>query len=645
MITIGFAGTERTVFDAMEPVSLANCEHLLRPRLSAANLSEYQNESGTIRFVIAVDENHEPMLFLLSSYEFHDSFSRRQFVKPFDAKGRTKLIYGKLIGDFEDQPPMFRYELRGARRSISDEASLAIFARLLAENIHLPGVTFRDLDSGIQTTAEVLPQNAEIYHAGWAVGRLMFVSSVDIPRLLATGELNVRDIVVLNDVPEDIPAFLGVVTTSAQGRLSHLDSFAHMMDFPFVYIPEDQLEPYRKFHGRHVILKVESRPATLDEVTAGLGPQIPTWKITPPLGNADFSSLLTLKAKRPIVLPAIDDVFSGVTLLSDLEPMDVTRFGAKATNLGFLHHVLGKDSVPHGLAVPYYYYSRFLSMAKVEKISLHDFIHARLARLTSSAGPPLTFLEEDEILSQIRSAIQAAQIPWGLLHEIVLAGRRFLPENGRGYLLRSSSSAEDGKDFNGAGLYRSTVISELTGDALESALKEIFSSLYLPKGFYARRRFQMDETRVAMGVVIHPAHEAPQLANGVSRMRWGVERTWESHWIDVDHSILRGNQDLVTSPSLGVIPENLRMSIDGRGAQKGQILSGQTTILTPELLSSLNRALARIARYWPRPAQGVWQSLDLEWYVVGEGADGPGRLVVRQVRDHPQRPTEAPFDL
>ena len=80
---------------------------------------------------------------------------------------------------------------------------------------------------------------------------------------------------------------------------------------------------------------------------------------------------------------------------------------------------------------------------------------------------------------------------------------------------RSSSNVEDLAGFNGAGLYVSEgVDNDTDADAdFDVAIRSVWSSLWNDRAFSEREYYGVDQSRVAMAVLVHPGFPSER-ANG-----------------------------------------------------------------------------------------------------------------------------------
>lgn len=213
---------------------------------------------------------------------------------------------------------------------------------------------------------------------------------------------------------------------------------------------------------------------------------------------------------------------------------------------------------------------------------------------------------------------------------------------------RSSSNAEDGAFFNGAGLYDSftgcladDLDSDDTGpsacDATQAnergacrALRKVWASLWNAKAFDERAFYGVDPARVAMGVLVNERSEA-ELANMVAfsgnPLASGDARYLVNAQID---------ELPVVSPQPGMWPEQDLLTVEAgrvksieRALGSSQLPDGKH-VLTDAQLGELGAQLAIVAERYPfdtTPPRGHSLLVDTEWKLMPDGS-----LRVKQVR-------------
>jgi hypothetical protein len=210
--------------------------------------------------------------------------------------------------------------------------------------------------------------------------------------------------------------------------------------------------------------------------------------------------------------------------------------------------------------------------------------------------------------------------------------------------LRSSSNAEDGLRFSGAGLYQSVsacAADDLDGDTsgpslcdpteddertLAAGLPKVWASLWSTHAWDERAWFGVDHERVAMGVLVTPRIRG-ELANIVVLTADPV--------VDAgDHMLVsaQAGEYSPVAPPPGVLSEVVELSRDGqiRRIQASSLVPAGATVLSDAQLAALAGGMVDLEATFPIDRDGpfgapVW--LDAEWKVLADG-----RLVLKQVR-------------
>jgi phosphoenolpyruvate synthase/pyruvate phosphate dikinase len=181
--------------------------------------------------------------------------------------------------------------------------------------------------------------------------------------------------------------------------------------------------------------------------------------------------------------------------------------GAKAAQLSLLC-ALGGLNVPPGLVVPFAAYVQHLGRVR-DAGALRSMLSA--ARFRADAN------ERARQLAALRGAIEAAPVDGPLLAQVRAELRR-LGRRER-FIFRSSTNAEDLAGFNGAGLYESVVVpGDASDEVLADALRRVWASVWLQRGYEEREWFRVDHEAVAMAVLVQP-FVADVVANGVAVTR------------------------------------------------------------------------------------------------------------------------------
>jgi rifampicin phosphotransferase len=187
--------------------------------------------------------------------------------------------------------------------------------------------------------------------------------------------------------------------------------------------------------------------------------------------------------------------FRALPSLSEQQSRDVIRTGAKAANLGSVARRAAKVRdpgfvVPAGFSIPFAYYADF-----VRANGLDRKIDALLNDQRTEADP----LWRKQALADLRATFVATPFDPALLAAVAKRRAEVIGEGG--VFARSSTNSEDLKGFNGAGLY-SSVPNVTSTDALATAIKTVWASVWNETAFDARRAAGIDHRSVMASVLI-----------------------------------------------------------------------------------------------------------------------------------------------
>jgi hypothetical protein len=245
-----------------------------------------------------------------------------------------------------------------------------------------------------------------------------------------------------------------------------------------------------------------------------------------------------------------------------------------------------------------------------------------------------------ERLTEIRNAIMAHPVDPELLQEVTDAvEERFGDARVR---FRSSSNTEDLPRFNGAGLYTS-VSAELddADRAIEDAMRTVWASLWSARAYDEREFAYIDQSKVAMGILVHPAFLSER-ANAVVISRNVLDPIRS----DIYYMNAQVGEASVVNPAPGVGTEQVlyRWGRDPRFVYNSySSLAGQAVMSAEEIDRVMCTLSAIHYHFLPRldPArENRWFAMDVELKLIG-----PDRqLLVKQARPYSFGNVEVPAD-
>jgi hypothetical protein len=455
---------------------------------------------------------------------------------------------------------------------------------IVGPNAPFVGVTFQALTPGV------------------AFGTLRFVPSKEID----TTALGPRDIVVTDEVPNDIPLIGGLVTEAFQTPLAHVNILSRGRNTPNMALRDarhdPRLEPYFE-----KLVKLELAGTDFTVTDANLEEALAFWESRLP---------------DELLVPRLDTSARGVQALDTRGLSDIPTIGGKAAQLAELERVSlcgGNVSTPNQpFAIPVVHslehYERSGARALLERLRADPAFLAE--PLVRSAG-----------LARVRDLVTRHPMDRALLAEVKAAIDARYP--GVPLRFRSSSNTEDLPGFSGAGLYTSEgVDAEDLPGGVEDAVRSVWASLFERRG-YEEREFQgVDQSVVAMAVLVHPAYHSERV-NGVAISR-DIFQPTRSDRYTVSSQL---GEALVTNPAPGIESEQLAFSLFNAPTEYfSRSTFSRSPLTTDAELRFLTCNLAAIHRHF-RPLldpdqKNPYFAMDIEWKLMGDER----ALVIKQAR-------------
>ena len=434
---------------------------------------------------------------------------------------------------------------------------------------------------------------------GEAYGTLRVVTGDDPRPPSAT------DIVVYDTLPNDLPIVAGVITSTPQTPLSHVNLRAQQNDIANAYLRDGADDPILRDHiGATVRLvvaedRIEVTPISLSEMQAAND------------------------ARRPVEvqIPARDLGPRAIVALDDLQWTDAGAFGAKATNLAELRRILDPQYVPDGFAVPFSFYHDFM---------VANGLYDALSVLLDSAEMRDDGVRGD-LLKTFRKMIKSAPMISPMRDQLDAMHKAF--PAGTTPRCRSSSNNEDLVGFTGAGLYDSYT-HRLDEGHIEKSIKQVWASLWTLRAFNEREFFRIDHMSAAMGVLVHPNFDDERV-NGVALTRNFYFPAFEGYYINA-----QVGEDMVTNPDGDASAEEVLVinNIDSGTlhayeaiyVRRSPLVSDDATVLAHDDLMLLVAQLGKIQRHFARlyrRREDDSFAMDVEFKI-----DRNGRLAIKQAR-------------
>ena len=418
-----------------------------------------------------------------------------------------------------------------------------------------------------------------------------------IPKLDDHVEIGFNEILVLDEVPLQLPPVAGVITALPSTPLSHINLLAKGWGIPNAFV-KNALTLLKQYDGRWVEFETKHdgysiKFADMDQLREYQRRLSERLDVMKPRFNLGETRLLGLAQQRAAASIA---------------------YGGKSANLGEVMHArLPGIVVPRGFTIPFHYYDEFLNTNKLddaiyELLNDKKFIHDPAYRR--------------EQLVKLRASIQAAKFDDALRAQILRRVHREFP--GQGLFVRSSSNSEDLPNFSGAGLY--TTVPNVREDAqLIEAIKTVWASCWNFEAYEARERAGVDHTKIFMAVLIQeginsessgvmittdPFEKDNKGAIYISAKRGLGIKVVEGRKV-AEQIIFRERANAVQV--LTRSDEDSLLTFDEKGGVKEIAITGERVVLTDSVIRRLVTAAAAIKRVFGSRDQ------DIEWaYMKGQ---------------------------
>ncbi len=409
------------------------------------------------------------------------------------------------------------------------------------------------------------------------------------------------DIVVLAEVPLDLPVCAAVITAELQTPLSHIAVLSANRRTPNMALRNANHDAsLRAFEGQLVHLHVTPQEYTVERAS-----------------QADAER--AWNARRPAAMAHLhrSDADVGLPGLADIDVGDVDTVGAKAAQLGALAHITPALPLPRAFGLPFHAYLDHLR---------RNHLDVELTHMLADPQFQTDPVVREHALEAFRARIIAAPVAPALLTRLRAEIQRRFP--GVHVRFRSSTNAEDLPGFNGAGLYLSTrTDANPTEPQIADALRRVWASTWNFQGFEERTYYRIPQDEVAMGVLVQESID-DDVATGVAITANPFDEGRPGFYIN--SQVSAGS---VTSAASGEVAEQtIFYSYPPPGAIERLSSSSRThgqPVLTDAEITSLAHHLAAIHSYFFGTV--VWQTgqaMDVEFLIVGPTR----RVVIVQAR-------------
>ena len=581
--------------------------------------------------MFVIDRRNNNKIYYVNSqmYRFHADFANamylslkrgEEFFKDVYTNDQRRLIVGTIAWQIPLQKFTFEFwegDLITADmiRETNDVISKSFFSKVffkpnsirqedVSANLSIPKVS----EDEISRNQVYLSLNT-----AKGVGRIHIIDKLD-----DTVEIGYNEILVLNELPLNLPPVAGIIVSQPSSPVSHINLLAKGWQITNAYI-KNANELFRKYDGTWFQFETRLNDYSLDLCLKKC------------LDDKDVEAP-TVYTNANFAAPPSNLAVTKLAFLTEMRAKDSIIYGSKAANLGEVIHARLKDfDVPNGFAIPFVFYKQFMEANGFDNIigelmDDHEFVHNPSVRRKK--------------LAEFRKTLQNGKFDEKLKAEIVQKWKTTL--GGKPVYVRSSSNAEDSGKFSGAGLY-SSVNNVPNEDKIVEAVKTVWASVWNFQAYEARERNFVEHENTYMSVLIQI---------GVTMDSGGVMVTRDPYDSQnrgaVYISSTFGHNQAVTQPGEGrgegekiPIPEQILFTPKSNSVQV-LTRSDQKTMYVPDtqgglkevpftskrrvLNDSVARSLVRAANEIKRVFGGVEQ--DIEWGIMN------GRINIVQARPY-----------
>lgn len=580
--------------------------------------------------MFVIDRRNKNKIYYVNSqmFRFHQDFANSQYLSLKRGEDFFKDVYINdnrrlIVGTIAWQTPVqkFTFEFWDGDLISADLIKLTndIVNKTFFTSVAFKANSIRQEDLAAKlnipkVSADDISKNQEYLALNTAkgVGRIHVIDKLD-----DTVEIGYNEILVLKELPIDLPPVAGIIVSQPSSPISHINLLAKGWQIPNAYI-KNANELFRKYDGTWYKFETTLTDYKLTLCLKECLDKIPD--IAPTVYGKNFKA------------PPSDLKVTKLAFINEMRAKDSSVYGSKSANLGEILRSRPKDfDVPNGFGIPFVCYKQFMESNGFDKImddlmDDQDFVHNPSVRRKK--------------LSEFRDRLQHARIDDKLRDEIIEKWKTVL--GGKPVFVRSSSNAEDSGKFSGAGLY-SSVSNVTQEDKIIEAVKTVWASIWNFKAYEARERNFVEHENTYMSVLIQIGVEMDNGGVMVTKDPYN-DRNKGAVYI----SSTFGHNQAVTQPGEGKaasekvpIPEQILYTPRSNSVQV-LTRSDQETMFVPQpdgglkevpftpkrrvLSDAVARSLVKAANEIKRIFEGVDQ--DIEWGIM------KGRIYIVQSRPY-----------
>jgi hypothetical protein len=561
--------------------------------------------------LFVIDRKDQNKMYYVNTkrYAFHKDFVNGTYLslergREFFENNYLRANRRFIMGTIAYQTPLRRWTFEFWEGDLITSDQIKLAADVIKESFFTPVAykpnSIRQDDesakiAGLQRVSQsdiAREQEYQALNLAKGIGRIHV-----IPKLNEHVEIGFNEILVLDEVPIQLPPVAGVITSHPSTPLSHINLLAKGWGIPNAYIKNAQ---------------------TLLKQYDGWWVTFETRRDSYSIKRADIDQLREYQrrlAQRPDVMnPKYDLSETRLLGLDRQRARSTISYGGKSANLGELMNArLPGIEVPNGFTIPFYYYAQFLEATKLD-----DAIYAMLNDQKFVHDPAY----RRERLAGMRERIQQAKFDDQLGDRILRRVRQEFP--GKGLFVRSSSNSEDLPNFSGAGLY-TTVPNVRQEPQLIEAIKTVWASLWNFEAYEARERAAVDHSKIFMAVLIQEGINSESSGVMITTDPFDNENKgaiYISAKRGLGIKVVEGKkvaEQIIYRPRANAVQvltrsdEDSLLTFDEKGGVKEIAITGERVVLTDQVIRRLVEAATRIKRVFGSRDQ------DIEWaYMKGQ---------------------------
>ena len=566
-----------------------------------------------ILFVIDRQDNNRIYYVNTKRYPFHKDFVNGTYLslergREFFDNNYLKTNRRFILGTIAYQTPVKRWTFEFWEGDLITAEQIKLAAEVISQSFFQP-VAFKPnsirqeqdtssmegLDRVLQSDISK-EQEYQALNAAKGLGRIHI-----IPKLDEHVEIGFNEILVLDEVPVQLPPVAGIITTKPSTPLSHINLLAKGWGIPNAYIKNAQ-ELFKQYDGWWVSFETKRDSYSIK--------------------RADMDQLREyqrrLAQRLDVLKPKYDLSERRLLGLAQQKATSSIAFGGKSANLGELltAHLPG-IVVPDGFTIPFYYYDDFIQANKLD-----DLIYALMNNQRFVHDPAY----RREQLADLRQKIVNAKFDEELSARILRRVGQNFP--GKGLFVRSSSNSEDLPNFSGAGLY--TTVPNVRGkEQLITAIKTVWASLWNFEAYEARERAGVDHSKIFMAVLLQEGINSESsgvmiTADPFDRDNKGAIYVSAKRGLGI--KVVEGKkiaEQVIYRPRTNAIQvltrsdEDSLLEFDENGGVKEVPISGERNVLTDDVIRRLVKAAMAIKQVFGSRDQDIeWAYMKGQIYVV-----------------------------